>query len=132
MDKALLKEIKKVALGVLALAVLQAVVVLIAFGVKIPMLLGTLLGSLCAIVNFCLTALNVQKAVGKGEAGAKLSMVSGYYCRLTIIAVVMFLAIKMPWLNIFTTAIPLVFPRIVITVCSLVAKPKEDGGEQEK
>lgn len=132
MDKALLKEIKKVAIGVLALAVLQAVIVLIAFGVHIPMLLGTLLGSLCAILNFCLTALNVQKAVGKSESGAKLSMMSGYYCRLAIIAAAMFLAIKMPWLNIFTTAIPLIFPRLTITVCSLVGQHKKDGGDQGK
>ncbi|MBQ4160408.1 MAG: ATP synthase subunit I [Clostridia bacterium] len=132
MDKALVREIKKVAIGVLMLAVLQALVVWIAFGVHIPMLLGTVLGSLCAIVNFFLTALNVQKAVDKSESGAKLSMVSGYYCRLAIIAAAMFLAIKMPWLNIFTTAIPLIFPRLVITGHSLVGQLKKDGGEQEK
>ncbi len=132
MDKALLKEIKKVTLGVLVLAMLQAVIVWLAFGVNVSMLLGTLLGSLCALVNFFLTAVNIEKAVRKGESGAKLSMVSGYYCRLAIIAAVMFFAIKMPWLNIFAVAIPLVFPRVVITVCSFAGQLKKDGGAQEK
>ena len=130
MDKALVKEIKKVAIGVSILGVLEAVVVLFAFGVNTAMLLGVLLGCLCAVLNFVLTARDIQKNIDKSESEAKLAAMGGYYLRLILIAVVIFLAIKLPWLNVYTTVIPLVFPRIVILSYGLFGK-KKSGGEQD-
>lgn len=130
MDKALVKEIKKIALGVSILGAVEAVVVFIAFGIDAAKLWGVLLGCLCAILNFVLTARDIQKNVEKSENAAKLAGIGGYYLRLVIIAGVVLLAIKQPWLDVYTTVIPLIFPRIVIMSYGLFYK-KKDGGVQD-
>lgn len=127
MDKALWREVKKVAIGVAALGAVEAVVILIVWHLQVPMLLGTLLGCFCAILNFFLTARAIQKNIDKPENEAKLAAMGNYYLRMILIAVIVFASIKLSWLNVYTTVIPLLFPRLVITICGLAAK--KDGGE---
>ena len=127
MDKALLREVKKVAIGVTALGVVEAVVILIAWQLNTAMLLGALLGCICAILNFYLTARHIQKNIDKTGNEAKLAAMGNYYLRMLLIAVVIFASIKLSWLNVYTMVIPLVFPRLVITIYGLFSK--KDGGE---
>ena len=129
MDKALVREIKKVSLGVLILGAVEAIVILCAFGPDVALLLGALLGCFCAILNFFLTARDIEKNIDKSENAAKLAAAGGYYLRLILIAAMIFLAIKMPWLNVYTMVIPLIFPRLVITAYGLFPKKKEGDGQ---
>jgi len=133
MTNSVLREIAKVAIGVAVLGVLMACIILLAWGVQPQMLLGTLLGCTYAVCNFMLTAYFVSQSVKKGENAAKAYMAGSYYLRLILAAGVLFLAIKLPNVfNVYTTAIPFVFPRIVITVCGLFENvKKKNRGEEE-
>ncbi len=130
----LMREIEKIAIGVGILGIVMAIVICMAWGINAPLLWGTLLGCIYAVFNFALTAYSVSQSVQKSENAAKAYMAGGYYLRLALTAAVIYWAIRAPYFNVFGAAIPLVFPRIVITVCSLARQfnPRKDGGEQGK
>ncbi len=132
MDKSLTSEIKKMVLGVAILGVCMAIVVGCIWHWQAPMLWGILLGCSYAILNFVLTAYFISRSVQKSENQAKGYMMGGYYLRLALAAVTIYWAIKAPYFNVFTAAIPLLFPRIVITVCGIAAHFKKDRGERQE
>lgn len=132
MSDSLLREVGKMTLWVYVLGVVMAVVLVCIWGFDLPLLLGTLLGTTFAAVNFALTAVSVSQSVQKSENGAKAFMAAGYYLRLLLAATVIFWAIKAPYLNVFTAAIPLIFPRLIITaraVLDSVKQRKEKDGQ---
>ncbi len=122
MKHPLLREIIKIAIGVGMLGGVMAVVICITWGFDATLLLGTLLGCVYSVFNFALTAYSVSQSVQKSETAAKAHMAGGYYLRLALTAVVIYWAIRAPYFNVFAVAIPLLFPRIVITGCSLAGQ----------
>lgn len=131
MNHPLVREVVKIAIGVGVLGAVMEGILIAVWGIHAPMLLGTLLGCVFAVFNFALTAYFVSQSVKKSENGAKGYMAGGYYLRLALTAAVIYWAIQAPYFNVFTAAIPLVFPRVVITICSLWQNFKKDGGEEK-
>ena len=149
---AILAETKRIALGTAVLTVLMIAVFLIIgkFDYTVP--LGAALGYTAAVGNFFLMALTVQKvadgmpalpkdeedeseeeAGGKKEkplsdeakqAGRKMQL--SYTLRMLAIAGVAALAVTLPVFHPWAALLPLLFPRIVISIISL-----RQGGRKE-
>lgn len=121
------KQVKAVICTVLILSAVFAVILgalsfVLDFSVKAA-LLGTALGAAAACASFFILALNVQHSVERSAKGAQLSMGFGYLFRLAIAGLVIILAIKLPMVfNVWTTAIPLVFPRLAIFIINFTQK----------
>lgn len=132
-----LKETGYIAIWVLILSAFLQAVFLVA-GRWVPalkwdldVLFGNLLTAAASIGNFFLMGLAVQKAVEKDEKGAKAHMrVSQVYRTLALAAVV---AVGVVFFNIWSTIIPVFFPRIAIAFRPLFDKKndseKTNGGE---
>lgn len=107
------KDILKVISGVIFLGAVMDLVFLAIGRFDITVLWGTLLGIVCAILNFVFLAITVSMSLSKGKSASGYMGVS-YLLRLAFIGVVIVFAIRSPYINYVATAIPLVFPRIVI------------------
>lgn len=80
-------------------------------------LLGSVLGSITAIVNFVLMCLMVQKAVMQDRKQAKNTVQLSQGLRLMAQGLVLVLAACLPMVfSIWSTAIPLLVPRAAITL----------------
>lgn len=80
-------------------------------------LLGSVLGSITAIVNFVLMCLMVQKAVMQDRKQAKNTIQLSQGLRLMAQGLVLVLAACLPMVfSIWSTAIPLLVPRAAITL----------------
>ena len=147
-------ETKKMALGVGVMTALMVAVFLIAGSFDYTVLLGALLGMLAAVGNFFLMAMTVQKVTDDmpvlppkeekenldGEeteekdeplsdearqAGKKMQL--SYTLRMLLIAGVAALAISVPIFNAWAALIPLLFPRIVIAVRTLLENKQKEA-----
>lgn len=119
LDPVIRKETAYVTLWVLAACALMQGVCLIAGWWSIPVLLGSLLGGLTAVGNFLLMCLMVQKAVTQDEKQAKNTVKLSQSLRLMMQGLVLVLAAVIPVFNIWTAAIPLLIPRIAISLREL-------------
>lgn len=118
------REIKKIGIGnVILSAVMIAVFAALGkFDVKV--LCGTLLGAGYAFMNFVLLAISVQKAAFSLPKTAQGKMGLSYSLRYVLTGIIVIMAIKLPVFNYVAAVIPLLFPRITITVTGLIGKGK--------
>lgn len=146
------QETKKIALGVSVLSLLMIAVFLILRKFDFSVLLGAVIGSLTAIGNFFLMALSVQKAADSipplpreetkeedaedGEAekplseeakNAKKRMQLSYTLRMLMIAAVAIISVSLPFINSWAALIPMLFPRIVISLVGLLQKNQKEA-----
>ena len=145
------QETKKIAVGVGVLSLLMIAVFLILRRFDFSVFLGALIGSAAAVLNFFLMALSVQKAADsmkplppaeeaeqeEGTEGeeAPLSdeakesrkrMQLSYTLRMLMMAGIAIVCVVLPFINSYAALIPMLFPRIVISVIGLIQKkPKE-------
>lgn len=82
----------------------------------LTVLLGSVLGSATAVGNFLLMCLMIQKAVTQTEKQAKNTVKLSQGLRLMMQGLILVLAAVIPVFNIWTAAIPLLIPRIAISV----------------
>ena len=113
-DPTVRKETRFTALFVLAGCLLIQGVCLVAGWWSVKVLLGNLLGAATAVGNFLLTGLMVQKAVTQEEKKAQNTVRLSQGLRLLLQGVMLVLGAL--FFNIWTTAIPLLIPRIAVTV----------------
>lgn len=120
MDIKVQQEVNEVTKGICIYAIIIGVVSFIISKEPIPMLLGVVFGSVIAILNFRLLALTMEKAVeySPGKAQAYSSM--RYMVRMIIVAVVVFVSVKNPNINVIGTVLGLISTQIVIFVKKLV------------
>ncbi len=120
MDIKVQQEVNEVTKGICIYAIIIGVVSFIISKEPIPMLLGVVFGSVIAILNFRLLALTMEKAVeySPGKAQAYSSM--RYMVRMVIVAVVVFVSVKNPNINVIGTVLGLISTQIVIFVKKLV------------
>lgn len=78
--------------------------------------LGLICGSLFSALNFHLLGMAVEKAVKKESEKANSSMKISYFLRYALMAVVIFTAAKSGYFNIICLIIPLLYPRIIVTL----------------
>jgi len=115
-DAVIKKETAYVALWVLAACMMTQGVCLVAGWWSVPVLLGSLLGGATAVGNFLLMCLMVQKAVTQTEKQAKNTVKLSQSLRLMLQGLILVLAAVIPVFNIWTAAIPLLIPRIAVSL----------------
>jgi hypothetical protein len=79
-------------------------------------LLGSLLGSATALGNLLLVGLMVQKAVTQDEKAAANTVRISQGSRLLMQGAMLTLAAVLPFFNIWAAAVPLLVPRIAVTI----------------
>ena len=125
-DAVVLRETGFIAMSVLILSAFMEAVFLIGGWWDITVLFGNLLGGVCAVLNFFLMGLTVQKALGKPEKEArdlvKLSQTARLFMQLAF-AVVGFLIPGA--FNVIAVLLPLLFPRIAIMFRPIFDKKEE-------
>ena len=153
-QQAVKDETKRLALGVLILAVLMLGIYMILGKLSAEVALGAAWGSAAAVLNFFLMALTVQKAAEKmngvrmapypeedpddpdskpdekthpeAEAPeilqAKRMMQTSYTFRMMMVALLAAAGVLLPFMDSVAVLIPLLFPRIVVTVIGLAQK----------
>jgi len=123
------KEIRRVAIGtgILDVLMIAGFFLLSQFGIGkfelVPIVLGTLGGSVIAVVNFTILCLTVQKAVeieDKKKMQAKFQL--SYNARMVIQAGWVVICFFVPTLHIFAGAIPLLFPKVTILYLNFKGK----------
>lgn len=113
-DPVVRKETGYVALFALAGSMLMQGVCLVAGWWSLPVLFGNLLGAATAVGNFLLTGLMVQKAVTQDAKKARNTVRLSQGGRLLLQGLMLVLGAV--FFNIWTTAIPLLLPRVAVTV----------------
>ena len=120
LDPVVRNETAYVAVWVLGTCVITQGVCLLGGGWSLSVLLGSLLGGLTAIGNFLLMCLMIQKAVLQDEKQAKNTVKLSQSLRLVMQGLMLVLAACLPAVfNIWAAAIPLLIPRIAISVREL-------------
>lgn len=113
-DPTVRRETGYVALFVAAGSLLLQGVCLVVGWWSVDVLLGNLLGAVTAVGNFLLTGLMVQKAVTQDEKKAQNTVRLSQGLRLLMQGVMLVLGAV--FFNIWATAIPLLIPRIAVSV----------------
>lgn len=114
------REVKRIACGtaVGGLMLIAAMFALSVMGIgtfDYRVITGTIGGCTVAVVNFALMCMTIQRAVSIGEQKAMKAFIQGSYNgRLLLQAGWIVAAYLMPWVNVFTAAIPLLFPNLMI------------------
>ena len=120
LDPVIKKETAYVAVWVLAGCMLTQGVALVVGWWHWSVLWGSLLGGATAVGNFLLLCLMVQRAVTQTEKQAKNTVKLSQGLRLMMQGLILVLAASLSVFNIWAAAIPLLIPRIAVSVKELV------------
>ena len=131
MDPVIRKEVAYVAMWVLAVCLLTQGVCLVVSWWSLPVLFGSLLGGATAIGNFLLMCRMVQKAVLQDPKQAKNTVKLSQGLRLMMQGLILVLAAVLPTIfNIWVTAIPLLIPRVAISLRELINAKKNPAPDR--
>lgn len=128
------KQLSRIAAGSSICAVIEiaAFVVLHFCGIgrfSFRIILGTLGGTLIAILNFALMCLMVQTAAATQDQKLRKAKVqASYNLRLFVQAAWVVAAFFIPFINVIAAAVPLLFPTVVIYFLQITGRlmPKEE------
>lgn len=96
------------------------IVLFFAFGFDYTLLVGGVWGNIAGVGNFWLMGITAEKAVRRRDPKAAQSYMNTVYCiRYLGLFLVMTAAAVLPFVNVVTAAVPLFFPRIIITIKAL-------------
>lgn len=120
------KQTVKMSIGVLVMTAIMIGVFAAFDKFDYKVVTGGFLGALVTIANYFFLAFSVDRIsnkdnVKKGQSMMKIS----YFARLVVIGITIFVAIKIPIFNYIATAIPFLFPRVVIVIIQLFDIRKE-------
>lgn len=110
------KETKYIAYFVLLFSVIMQSVFLVLQKWDYTVFLGNLLSGVAVVLNFLFMGITVQKAVEKDEKDARNAMKASQSLRTVFLFVVAVLGAAVPVFNIWATLIPLIFPRIAVSL----------------
>jgi len=113
-DATVLNETKYIAFWVIIFSVLMQAIFLIIGKWDYTVLLGNILSGCAVVLNFLLMGITVQNALEKDENDAKSLMKVSQIYRSFFILVTVIIGIVLPCFSIWTTIIPIFFPRIAI------------------
>ena len=114
MDLKVQKEVNEVTKGIAIYAIIASLILSIVTKETIPSILGVVFGSIIAILNFRLLALTMEKAVDLPPGKAQAYTASRYLVRMFIVAVVVFVSVKNPNINVIGTVLGLISTQNVI------------------
>ena len=98
------------------------IVLFFAMGYDYPLILGGIYGNVFCVLNFWILGITAQHAVKKSAKQAQTYMNSMYCLRYLGLFLVMTLAAVLPFIDLLTAVIPLLFPKIVITLRTIREK----------
>lgn len=98
------------------------IILFFAMGYDYSLILGGIYGNVFCVLNFWLLGITAQIAVKKSAKQAQTYMNSMYCLRYLGLFLVMTIAAILPFINIITAVIPLLFPKIVITIRTIREK----------
>ena len=112
LDPVIKRETLYIGAWVLILSGIMQAIFLIIGKWDYTVLLGNLLTGSASVLNFLLMALTVQKAVDKDEKDAKTAMKASQSLRNLMMFAIIAVGVLVPCFNIWTSIIPVFFPRI--------------------
>lgn len=130
-DKTVWNETKYIAIFVLIFSALMQAVFLIIRQWDYTVLLGNLLSGAAAVGNFFFMGLTVQTAVNKEQKQAMNMMKLSQSGRMLFLFAIVAVGILLPCFSIWTTILPLFFPRIAIAFRPLFLKQEQAGTADE-
>lgn len=97
-------------------------VLFFALGFDYTLLTGAVYGNIICVLNFYVLGITAQIAVKKNAKAAQTYMNTMYCIRYLGLFAAMSVAALVPFINLFTAIIPLLFPKIVITIRAMREK----------
>lgn len=123
-DPLVLKETSYIATMVFIFSIFLQSVFLIIGKWDYTILMGNILGFSASVGNFFLMGISLQTSMAKEEKFAKNLMKLSQALRLFLIFIIVLVASLLPVFNTIAVLIPLLFPRIAITLRPLFMKKK--------
>lgn len=114
LDTRLQEEIKNINKGVIIYDVVITIGLILTSTLNGSMMLGLILGTIVALMNFTMLAKTIEKSVEMSPNGAKLYASSQYFVRMIIIAIVLFITVKSQKLHLIGVLLGLIGPKMVI------------------
>ena len=93
-----------------------------AMGFDYTLIVGGIYGNIFCVLNFWLLGITAQIAVRKSPKQAQTYMNSMYCLRYLGLFLVMTLAAFLPFIDLLTAVIPLLFPKLAITLRAIREK----------
>ena len=129
-DSVVIKETLYIGAWVLIFSAIMEAVFLAIGKWDYTVLLGSLLGSATAAGNFLLVGLMIQKALAQTEKQAKNTVRLSQGGRLLLQGVILVLAAVLPCFNIWAAAIPLLIPRVAVSIRSIQEAKKNPSPDR--
>ena len=128
-QETVLRETRRIAVGVFSMLAIMLVVYAAMGRFSLAVVLGGLIGSLYAVINFLLLGMTVQKVAEMREGNeelARMQMKSSYDMRMVIMILLIVVAFALPFVDGLACMIPMLFPRLTILVLQLTGKIKDE------
>ena len=128
-QETVLRETRRIAVGVFSMLAIMLVVYAAMGRFSLAVVLGGLIGSLYAVINFLLLGMTVQKVAEMREGNeelARMQMKSSYNMRMVIMILLIVVAFALPFVDGLACMIPMLFPRLTILVLQLTGKIKDE------
>lgn len=120
MDIKVQKEVNEVTQGICIYAIVVGLASFLISKEPISIIMGVVFGSIIAILNFRLLAIAMEKSVDLSPGKAQAHTGIRYLVRMFIVAVVVFVSVKNPNINVIGTVLGLISTQIVIFIKKLV------------
>lgn len=125
-QKAVVDNTRRIAVGTACLFVAEMIVFAVMGRMSLGALLGGLLGSAYAVLNFYMLGMAVQKAAASGsEDTARMTLRISYQMRMIGMVVVCVVAFAVPFADGVACLVPMVFPRLTILALQLTGNVKD-------
>lgn len=132
-----MEEVKGLQIAVIKytafLVAIASVALFLGLGAKAtPFVLGLILGSATSVLMFMQLANTIVKASFMDPSKAQIYVGSQYAIRYAIIAIVLFISTKMPYLNVFATAMGVLTVKGILYAFQLGDKKKSKQNLKRK
>lgn len=124
--KIVFKETAIVSIGVAVCAAIMIGIFALLNRLDLTVILGSLVGSILAILNFffmaVIASLAADKAAQQDVEGGQKMLRSSYPLRLLLLAVILFACAKSGVFNVIALVLPLLFVRPTLTIAEFLRK----------
>lgn len=116
-----IRKLQKSVLIKLAIVIAVCVIVsLLTLKEPMPMILGLIFGSLIGVLNFFELANTLKQAVYMPPSKAQTYTTAKYFFRYIVTAVVLYVSIVAPYINVIGTILGLVSIKLIIMVTNMI------------
>lgn len=128
-------EVKSLQITVIKLVGLIDLIAIIALGAALqlkamPYILGLVLGSAIALLMLMLLTNTVVKSTFMDPAKAQVYMGVQYMIRMSIMAIVLYISVVMPYLNVYTTAVGIFLVKGILYAIQLRDQKQQIGKQK--